>query len=243
MFHVSLEGKSTLPSGSNWAQFNKRLMNTSVHTLQEKLNTPAAMTSISSNESVHEHGNSFRKRFLIVKGSTSGDGEDHNRKIIDKRGAFKWLPVAYDNDIVYGSWYFVWGSFLCMIIPVFPLISIYQDLLRENHDDLGSSGESSKLIEQFSILFFLTSACIIIIAIVAIFIIIPIIICTIDIPTTENAVCYALLIFVGLMYTIGSYAMVLASKDPHEGHLFGGKSKYGFPYVFLLQTDELFGLW
>lgn len=134
-------------------------MNISVHTLEEKLNTPEAMTSISGNQSTPEQRNSFRQRFLTVKGSTSGNREDLNRRIIDKRGIFKWLPVAFDNDIVYGSWYFVWGSFLCMIIPVFPLISIYQDLLRKTDDDVGASGESSKLI-----LFFLIFANIIIIA-------------------------------------------------------------------------------
>ena len=115
--------------------------------------------NISSNESVPEQANSFRQRFLTVKSSTSGDREDLNRRIIDKRGIFKWLPVAFENDLVLGSLYLALGSFLCAIIPIFPLISINQDLL-EIDDDL----VTSKLNELFSNLFFLIFPCIIIIA-------------------------------------------------------------------------------
>ena len=61
--------------------------------------------NISSNESVPEQANSFRQRFLTVKSSTSGDNEDLKRMIMDKRGIFKWLPVAFENDLVLGSWY------------------------------------------------------------------------------------------------------------------------------------------
>ena len=64
-----------------------------------------------------------------------------------------------------------------------------------------------------------------------------------DVPRSENAACYGLLIFVGLMYTVGSYAFLLASKEPAQVALFGGKHPSGLPYLFHFQTDELFGSW
>jgi len=36
------------------------------------------------------------------------------------------MPVLFSNDLVHGSWYYVAGSFLTILIPCFPLISIYQ---------------------------------------------------------------------------------------------------------------------
>ena len=63
-----------------------------------------------------------------------------------------------------------------------------------------------------------------------------------NVPTNENAACYGLLIFVGLMYTIGSYAFVLASRDPPVPALFSGNKK-GWPYFYHFHTDELLGTW
>ena len=74
-------------------------------------------------------------------------------------------------------------------------------------------------------------------------IIISIIICTIDVPKTEIIVRYSLLIFHGIMKFIGYYAMGLAVKDPPVPSLFGGQSRYGFPFVFYICTDELFAQW
>ena len=38
---------------------------------------------------------------------------------------FRWLPVACENDLVHGSWYLVAASLLAMLIPVFPLLSLW----------------------------------------------------------------------------------------------------------------------
>ena len=38
---------------------------------------------------------------------------------------FRWLPVACENDLVHGSWYLVAASILAMLVPVFPLLSIW----------------------------------------------------------------------------------------------------------------------
>ena len=115
-------------------------MNNSVHTLQESLTTHADMANSPSSDqsSSTPTDRSFRQRILTVDRS-NGPDNDANRKenILAKRGVFKWLHVAFDNDIVYGSWYFVWGSFLCMIIPVFPLASIFEEFFDSGSDDVG----------------------------------------------------------------------------------------------------------
>ena len=50
------------------------------------------------------------------------------RQIRSSRGAFKFLPVCFSNDLVHGSWWFVVGSLMSAIIPIFPLIDIYLPL-------------------------------------------------------------------------------------------------------------------
>eukprot|EP01041_Mallomonas_annulata_P007825 gene7825-16001_t len=51
-------------------------------------------------------------------------------KILVARGAFKWLPVLCSNDLVHGSWWFVWGSVFGTILSIFPLCSEYIPLFR-----------------------------------------------------------------------------------------------------------------
>ena len=45
------------------------------------------------------------------------------------------------------------------------------------------------------------------------------------------------------MYTVGSYAFLLASKEPSVPAIFGGQHPSGLPFFYHFQTDELFGLW
>ena len=45
-------------------------------------------------------------------------------RIRNTRGAFLWLPVRYENDLVHGSWWFVWGSLMSTLIPIIPLLDI-----------------------------------------------------------------------------------------------------------------------
>jgi hypothetical protein len=47
------------------------------------------------------------------------------RKIRDRRGAFEFLPVRCSNDLVHGSWWFVVGSVLAMLIPIVPLVNLF----------------------------------------------------------------------------------------------------------------------
>ena len=49
-------------------------------------------------------------------------------QIVSRRGALKWLPShSCNNDLVYGMWYFIWGSVLATFMPVVPLVT-YEDM-------------------------------------------------------------------------------------------------------------------
>ena len=68
------------------------------------------------------------------------DTSDFSKKrkeqtIINRRGAFHWLPVAMANDLVHGSWYFVWGSTLYMLFPIMPLINMYHPFIPDYSDE------------------------------------------------------------------------------------------------------------
>jgi hypothetical protein len=59
-------------------------------------------------------------------------------KIISRRGAFKWLPVAFTNDLVHGSWWYVIGSFFGVIFPIFVIVGNHDSRIQQfrNDDDL-----------------------------------------------------------------------------------------------------------
>jgi len=46
-------------------------------------------------------------------------------QILMGRGAFEGLPIGKHNDMVTGSWWFVWGSLVSALIPIVPLVDIY----------------------------------------------------------------------------------------------------------------------
>eukprot|EP01041_Mallomonas_annulata_P001362 gene1362-2633_t len=50
---------------------------------------------------------------------------DTRTKISARRGAFLFMPILCSNDVVHGSWWFVWGSFVSMIFPVLILLNPY----------------------------------------------------------------------------------------------------------------------
>jgi len=58
--------------------------------------------------------------------SLKGTPEEVKKRIIEHREVFKWLPALCSNDLVHGSWWYLWGSLISMIIPIFPLISLYE---------------------------------------------------------------------------------------------------------------------
>jgi hypothetical protein len=66
----------------------------------------------------HEHG----KNGVIMR---RPDGTPMTRQevIVQRRGIFKWLPALCSNDLVHGSWWFVWGSLLTSVFAVYPLCS------------------------------------------------------------------------------------------------------------------------
>jgi hypothetical protein len=76
-----------------------------------------------------------------IRYSTRGEGTDpglHGRKdlIIHKRAVLKWMPVLCTNDIVHGSWWFVWGSLLAMMTAVIPLVDLYVHFFDTTDDSL-----------------------------------------------------------------------------------------------------------
>lgn len=64
------------------------------------------------------------------------DGTPMSREevIVQRRGAFKWLPVLCSNDLVHGSWWFVWGSFLTAVFAIYPLIQKHVHLYDQTDD-------------------------------------------------------------------------------------------------------------
>lgn len=68
----------------------------------------------------------FRRSTTHDDAWASSESEDERRaRIVKNRGTLKWLPCLCSNDLVHGSWYYVWGSLISVIIPIFPLISLY----------------------------------------------------------------------------------------------------------------------
>lgn len=49
-------------------------------------------------------------RRAVTRAMDKFDMRSKKERIISKRGAFKWLPVAGSNDLIHGSWWFVFGS-------------------------------------------------------------------------------------------------------------------------------------
>ena len=130
---------------------------------------------------------------MLLSGDSLPEQRARHEIIRERRGAFKWLPALCSNDLVHGSWWFVYGSILCIFIPCIPLAAIYEKLW-----------ETDDKAEELNI------------------------------PQTDHVACYALLIFIGILYTIGSYAFLRAVETPPVPPLFSWKH-FG--------SDELFGMW
>ena len=84
-----------------------------------------------SAEGGHGHGNG---KGMIMR---RPDGTPMTRQevIIQRRGAFKWLPVLCSNDLVHGSWWFTWGSLITTFFSIYPLVQKYE-MHRPQEDDL-----------------------------------------------------------------------------------------------------------
>lgn len=64
------------------------------------------------------------------------DGTPMSRQevIVQRRGALKWLPVMFSNDLVHGSWWFALGSLITMLFSIYPLVQKYTYAYSQ-HDD------------------------------------------------------------------------------------------------------------
>lgn len=51
-----------------------------------------------------------------------GIGLSRKEKVHLRRVVFRWLPLHFHNDLVAGSWYFVFGSIIFTLISIIPLI-------------------------------------------------------------------------------------------------------------------------
>lgn len=64
--------------------------------------------------------------------------DETKKRIMDRRGAFKWLPVYFQSDLEHGAWWFTAGSFITVLIPMFPLISLWQGFWPDSEKANGS---------------------------------------------------------------------------------------------------------
>ena len=71
-------------------------------------------------------GNRSNMRRSIAYNMDRHEKLSRHQRIIAKRGALEWLPVAFTNDLVHGSWWYVLGSFFTVFFPMFIIIG--------NHD-------------------------------------------------------------------------------------------------------------
>lgn len=75
----------------------------------------------------------------IIMRRPDGSAMSREEVIIRRRGAFKWLPVFCSNDLVHGSWWFVWGSIVMAGTSIFPLIQNQVSDLHQEDDMLPAS--------------------------------------------------------------------------------------------------------
>lgn len=75
---------------------------------------------------------------LVLKGP-DGQPLRKNDVILLRRGAFRWMPVGFSNDLVYGSWWFVSGSILMTLSPIYPLYEKFERNYEQTDDLLPES--------------------------------------------------------------------------------------------------------
>jgi len=65
---------------------------------------------------------------------------DRRLRILNRRGVFVWLPVLCSNDVVHGSWWFVWGSLIATIFPILVLLNPYIHIYESDEHSLPAIG-------------------------------------------------------------------------------------------------------
>ena len=90
-------------------------------------------STISGNVKHHSTpGNQSIMRSAIASAMDKYDRKTRKAQIIAKRGALKWLPVYFANDLVHGSWWFVIGS-ICFVIS--SIITLENSFSKDLGDD------------------------------------------------------------------------------------------------------------
>ena len=93
---------------------------------EESMSSISTMTN-SFVSTTRDRDSAFRRATSHLDQILIESAEERNRRIVMNRGCLKWLPVLCSTDLVHGSWWYVIGSLLSMLIPVFPLISLWQN--------------------------------------------------------------------------------------------------------------------
>ena len=78
-----------------------------------------AISSLSGsmNDSIATHSHSAM-RSAITSAMDSFDDDTRKRHMVNRRGAMKWLPPLFANDLVHGSWWFVVGSIVMLVMSL-----------------------------------------------------------------------------------------------------------------------------
>lgn len=76
-------------------------------TSRQSINTSQPNNNINNNSNKNNN-NSFRKAINVQLDELHKSNRKTN--VVNKRGAFKYLPVLFSNDLVHGSWWFFLGS-------------------------------------------------------------------------------------------------------------------------------------
>ena len=58
---------------------------------------------------------------------SNNDFVDRKKNTVEKRTVFRWLPVLFENDLVHGSYWLFLGSVVGIVIPIMPLIALYEN--------------------------------------------------------------------------------------------------------------------
>ena len=87
----------------------------------------------SSSDDEDETPATRRRSYSQCRDATAQLGKASTNKgkrlqILLARGAFESLPIGKQNDMVTGSWWFVWGSLGSALIPIPCLIDVYHPI-------------------------------------------------------------------------------------------------------------------
>lgn len=95
-----------------------------IESLQRNL-TRAISTELSLH-SVQQGGVSVMRR-AVAKAMEKLDTRTKHQETLSRRGALKWMPVLFDNDLIHGSWWFAIGSIFVVIAASVVLANGFND--------------------------------------------------------------------------------------------------------------------